>query len=89
MRSTFDLPDELMKRAKIAAIERGSSLRDLVADGLRKVLAEQPTSKRKRMTRAPVKLRLGRTIPLLSNRDIAEVFEREDVAKVHGVYRRR
>jgi hypothetical protein len=89
MRSTFDLPDDLMKRAKIAAIERGSTLRDLVAEGLRHVLANQPAPRRKRMTRAPVKLRPGHKLPLLSNREIAQVFEREDVAKVHGVYRGR
>ena len=27
MRTTLDLPDDLMKRAKIAAVKRGSTLR--------------------------------------------------------------
>jgi hypothetical protein len=41
MRSTFDLPDDLLKRAKIAAVKRGSTLRDLVAEALRRLLADQ------------------------------------------------
>lgn len=35
MRTTIDLPDELLKPAKICAVQRGSSLRELVAAGLR------------------------------------------------------
>jgi hypothetical protein len=42
MRATFDLPDDLMKRAKIAAVKRGTSLRDLVAEALRRLLATSP-----------------------------------------------
>jgi hypothetical protein len=89
MRSTFDLPDELMKRAKIAAVKRGSTLRDLVAEGLRKVLSEEPGSKRKRMTTPPVKLPPGHEIPIRSNREIAGIFAQEDIVKLHDVYRGR
>ena len=39
MRTTIDLPDDLLKQAKILAVRRGSSLRDLVAAGLRTELA--------------------------------------------------
>jgi hypothetical protein len=39
MRTTLDLPDELLKRAKIAAVERGLTLRDLVGSALAKELA--------------------------------------------------
>ena len=89
MRTTFDLPDDLMKRAKIAAVERGSTLRDLVAEGLRRVLTDEPVTKRKRMTEAPVKLPPGHTIPVLSNSEIAAMFHQEDVARLNDVYRRR
>jgi hypothetical protein len=78
-----------MKRAKIAAVKRGSTLRDLVAEGLRRVLTDEPGSKRKRMTEAPVKLRDGHTIPLLSNRQIAAMFDHEDIEQINDVYRRR
>lgn len=89
MRSTFDLPDDLMKRAKIAAVKRGSTLRDLVAEGLRRVLTDESGSKRKRMTEAPVKLRDGHTIPLLSNSEIAAILDREDIEHINDLYRGR
>jgi len=34
MRTTLDIPDALLKRAKIAAVERGVTLRDLVGTAL-------------------------------------------------------
>jgi hypothetical protein len=89
MRSTFDLPDDLLKRAKIAAVKRGSTLRDLVAEALRRLLADQPAAERKRMTEAPVRLPPGHTIPIRSNSEIAKLFEQEDIAQLNDVYRRR
>ena len=89
MRSTFDLPDDLLKRAKIAAVKRGSTLRDLVAEALRRLLADQATPERKRMTEAPVRLPPGHTIPIRSNSEIAKLFEHEDIAQLNDVYRGR
>ena len=89
MRSTFDLPDDLLKRAKIAAVKRGSTLRDLVAEALRRLLADQAAPERKRMTEAPVRLPPGRTIPIRSNSEIAKMFEQEDIAQLNDVYRGR
>jgi len=89
MRTTLDLPDDLMKRAKIAAVKRGSTLRDLMAEALRKLLADQTTPVRKRMTEAPIKLPPGHTIPVRSNAEIAQMFDQEDVAHLNDVYRRR
>ena len=89
MRTTFDLPDDLMKRAKIAAVKRGSTLRDLVAEALRRLLAEQSAPERKRMTEAPIRLPPGHTIPILSNSRIAQLFDEEDVTSLNDVYRGR
>jgi hypothetical protein len=89
MRTTFDLPDELMKRAKIAAVKRGSTLRDLVAEALRRLLADQSPPERRRMTEAPIKLPPGTTIPIRTNREIARLFEDEDAIKLNDVYRGR
>jgi hypothetical protein len=89
MRTTFDLPDDLMKRAKIAAVKRGSTLRDLVAEALRRLLADQAAPERKRMTEAPVKLPPGHTIPIRSNSEIAQMFEQEEIAHLNDVYRGR
>jgi len=38
MRTTLDLPDELLKRAKIEAVERGIPLKELVGSALAKEL---------------------------------------------------
>jgi hypothetical protein len=89
MRTTLDLPEDLMKRAKIAAVKRGSTLRDLVAEGLRRLLAEQAGPERKRMTEAPIKLAPGHTIPIRSNSELASIFEQEDIGHLNDVYRGR
>ena len=38
MRTTFDLPDELLKRAKIEAVARGISLKELIRSALAREL---------------------------------------------------
>jgi len=78
-----------MKRAKIAAVKRGSTLRDLVAEGLRRLLADQAAPERKRMTEAPIKLPPGHTIPIRSNSELAHIFEQEDIGHLNDVYRGR
>jgi hypothetical protein len=40
MKTTVDLPEQLLRRAKAAAAMRGKKLRELVQDGLERVLAE-------------------------------------------------
>jgi hypothetical protein len=42
MRTTVDIPDELLRRAKSEAALRGRKLKDLVEEGLRLVLAAPP-----------------------------------------------
>jgi hypothetical protein len=56
MRTTIDLPDDALRRAKIAAVERGSSLRQLVIDALRREMEEESRARRRRMTSPPIKL---------------------------------
>lgn len=89
MRSTFDLPDSLVRQAKIAAVKRGSTLRDLVAEGLRRVLSDEQSVQRTRMTEAPIKLPRGHSISVLSNGEIATLFDHDDVANLNDVYRGR
>ncbi|HWD59780.1 MAG TPA: hypothetical protein VG308_15945 [Stellaceae bacterium] len=40
MRTTIDLPDELLRRAKSAAALSGRKLKDLIEEGLRMALAQ-------------------------------------------------
>lgn len=76
-----------MMKAKIAAVMRGLTLRELVLEALVRLLAQEGKSKRKRMTEAPIKLRPGHTIPIRSSREIAQLFEQEDVMHLNEVYR--
>ena len=46
MRTTLDLPDELMKRAKIEAVERGTTLRNLMGAALERELRQPARSER-------------------------------------------
>jgi hypothetical protein len=43
MRTTVDIPDELLRRAKSEAALRGRKLKDLVEEGLRLVLEKEET----------------------------------------------
>lgn len=88
MRSTFDLPDDLMKRAKIAAVERGVSLRDLVAEGLRRVLEQTQPSRRQR--KLP-NIRIAEDAPLLrmSIADLKALEAEEEAERLHALYRGR
>lgn len=78
-----------MKRAKIAAVRRGSSLRDLVAEALRRLLAAESAPARKRMTEAPIKLAAGHPIPILTNEELAQLFDQDDITHLNDVYRGR
>ena len=40
MRKTVDIPENLLKRAKIEAVQRGTTLRDLVVAALERELAD-------------------------------------------------
>lgn len=86
MRITLDLPDALLQRAKIMAVERGVTIEELVGAALERELSE-PASK-------PVQKRLS--FPLfpskrpgslhLTNADIARMEDEED-ARRHGLLR--
>ncbi|HVO45331.1 MAG TPA: hypothetical protein VMT29_03255 [Steroidobacteraceae bacterium] len=78
-----------MKRAKIAAVRRGSTLRDLVAEALRRLLAAESGVAPKRMTEAPIKLPAGHTIPIRSNSELAQLFDQEDITHLNDLYRGR
>jgi len=55
MRTTVDIPDELLRRAKSEAALRGRKLKDLVEEGLRLAVEEPkaPASKQRRQPLTP------------------------------------
>jgi len=85
MRTTLDLPDQLMKRAKIAAVERGVTLRELIGSALARDLeAGPPSPAARRRVQFPV---FSSTRPgslRLTNADIARSEAAEDRRR-HGL----
>jgi len=65
MRTTLDLPDDVLRRAKIAAVQRGSTLRQLVIDALKHEL-EGALTTRKRIDTAPITLSADAPLRFLS-----------------------
>lgn len=73
MRTTLDLPDDLVRQAKILAVQLGSTLRELVAAGLqRELVARSETHASEAVTpistTVTVEQRLGKRRQLAQNR---------------------
>ena len=66
MRTTLDLPDDVLRRAKIAAVERGSTLRQLVIDALKHELEGTVDFVRTRMDAPPITLSADAPLRFLS-----------------------
>jgi len=79
MRTTLDLPDDIIRRAKIAAVERGSSLRQLVLDALQHELEGGIQGPRQRMTTAPIVLAPDSPLRTLTVEEVKQL-DAEDVA---------
>ncbi len=58
MKTTLDLPDELMREVKIRAVHEQKKLKDTIAELLRKGIAAAGKGSRERIPK-PVKLRGG------------------------------
>ncbi|HRQ64404.1 MAG TPA: hypothetical protein PKZ76_06010 [Xanthomonadaceae bacterium] len=91
MRTTIDLPDDVLRRAKIKAVERGSSLREFVVAAIRRELKESSPAPRRRMTCPPIKLAADSPLRTLSPDEIkrldSEVEIEADVARSHAGHR--
>jgi len=91
MRTTLDLPDDILRRAKIAAVERGSSLRQLVTDALRHEIEGGTTGVHRRMTRPPITLSADAPLRTLSPDTVkrldSESVMEADAAQIHALHR--
>lgn len=89
MRTTLDLPDELLKRAKIAAIERGMTLRDLVAEGLKQTLEGKRPAPRRRAKLPNIPIARDAPILRMTVEDVKALEAEQDAEHLRAVYRRR
>lgn len=85
MRTTIDMPPTLMRAAKARAAEQGESLKDLVNRAVAHEvgLPVTPNGKTGRVT-LPLIARDATPAVLVTNDDIADAFDAEDVER-HGV----
>lgn len=86
MRTTLDLPDSLLKRAKIEAVERGISLKELVGVAVERELREPaPKPTRARLTFPLIPSKRPGSLHL-TNAEIARLEDEED-SRRHGFAR--
>lgn len=85
MRTTLDLPDALLKRAKIEAVERGMTLKDLVGVALERELREPAPTPATKLTFPLISSKRPGSLHL-TNADIARMEEEEDFRR-HGLTR--
>jgi hypothetical protein len=82
MRTTIDMPPTLMRAAKARAAEEGESLKDLVNRAVAREVGLPATAKGKtgRVT-LPLIARDATSTVLVTNDDIADAFDAEDVER--------
>jgi len=76
MKTTLDIPDDVLLRAKSAAAKRGISLRELVTEAVKDKLDERPGANAKPWMAGFGKLRRLRKENARINRIIEREFER-------------
>ena len=90
MRTTLELPDDILRRAKIEAVQRGSTLRQLVIDALQREMAgtERP---RKRLSKPPIRLAADAPLRRMSSEAVkrvdAEDLQRSEQSKARALHR--
>lgn len=83
MRTTVDIPDDLLHRAKVCAAQRGITLEDVFAAGLQKELAADDESPRAKGMGRPVPVTIesrGWRFPFQTNAELFEAIERDEEA---------
>ena len=89
MRTTIDLPDELLRQAKARAALEGRKLKDLVAEYIERGLTASRPSGRlespRRRSPLPVipKAAARGTIPALSNSEMLAILDEEDAERLN------
>lgn len=81
MRTTIDLPDELLRQAKAKAALDGLKLKDLITHYVEQGLKGGPPTAplRRRRSELPVaRPATGRSLPSLTNADIQRIFDEEE-----------
>jgi len=76
MRTTVRLPEELLRKAKRKAAEKGQTLTALIEEGLRAVLAEGDRAPQRTQARLPISRATGGTLPGIDLNHSADLEDR-------------
>jgi len=84
MRTTVDLPDDLLRRVKSRAALEGLKLKDLIArfieQGLRQGAAPEPSIQERHRSLLPVvQAATGRALPVLSNAELSALLDEDEI----------
>ena len=81
MKTTIDLPDDLLHRAKIASAQRKTTLKELVVQGLeyaiRKPAQDADTERKERAARLIAALSCGRNVEPIGRLNRDEIYDRQ------------
>ncbi len=86
MRTTIDLPDELLRQAKAKAALNGMKLKDLITQfveqGLEQGASRSAVSLRRQRSELPVaRAATGRSLPSLTNAEIDRLLDEEETTR--------
>jgi hypothetical protein len=76
MRTTIRLPEELLRRTKKKAAEKGQTLTSLIEDGLKVVLADAGHAPRRSHSKLPISKATGGTLPGIDLNRAADLEDR-------------
>jgi len=88
MRTTLELPDDLARRAKMDAVRRGVSLKQVVAEALEKQLDSGSPKTTTGSIEYPLIRSRKKSMMKLSPKQIDEILLREEVASYEATKRR-
>ncbi|WAC20381.1 hypothetical protein OVA24_03185 [Luteolibacter sp. SL250] len=86
MRTTLDLPDPIFRDLKIRAAQEGVKMKELVEKYIVAGLRGQQVADGKPLSRSPLPVfreSKGSTAPALSNAELQEILDKEDVDGLH------
>ncbi len=84
MRTTIDLPSDLMQAAKIRAAERGENLKDLFARAIAHEIGMRRQSRKTGRVALPLVGRDVRPSVTVTNADIEAALDAEDIERYGG-----
>lgn len=89
MRTTVEMSDDLIKRAKRFALDHGMTLKEVLIEGLERVLAPSEVLKKSRLQVAPIRLSEGSPLRRLAPEQISQIDSEDETAHLNEIYRRR